>query len=1854
VYDRYRLIYWSGYRKKEIESMGKTKTRRILAWLLSMIMVLSVTLSGIHYGSYAADDAAVAESGKNAGDGTGFEASATDAEAASASETDAPEEIRLADMISIIPEEEQIVGASTSTNLNDFINNVTISAPTNDAGQYMVLADTPYDIRFFFAENANVQFPDDATGMTYSIPENITADPQNGVFTIRVTVGNDSYIVAGNRYHLENNILTVNFNQNDPNFRELTRSSRANFNFTIQGSFNASHGDEDTVDFTDEIAKDIVIDSSSSLDVSKASSIDYNSGKINYTVTVKSSGNSRNVVVKDTISGDNGVLSLVPDSISVTSSTGQPVSITGGPSGNSFSYSIPSMKNNEIITIRYSADIDAGKITSQGGKYVQSSENNVKATSDGDPDGDETKVTTSLDYTPSISKSNASVAADGKTLTWKITANPERKVSMSGSKITDRIPADSQSIMTYAGDGIKVRVLDENDAEVRVDNVSWDSLTSKSDSAWTYEVPAGDAGHSYKYEITYDTEVDTSAITTMKTVNNTVETDGGKTAGSSAQVAPEGGQVELNKAPAGIDRENKEVTWNVTFTVPGTGLNQAVLTDIYPSQWLDSGNVCEAVKAGTIQVSGLTAGETYSADYQSDRLVMTFSRDGEPGLKGTGNTRTIVVTYKTEISDEWVQKSAEQSYLVDHQNAVELQTPDLLRAQGTVKISPSKADKRAKEESTRTVGGVELPVYKYELILQNVDSVENTILDTFDTDLLEVYDQPYDAWQIYGGDQYYQGYQGEAKANYLNTVNGVEIHTSAASLPKDGDGYYTAYRLVYYLTVKNKAALEILQERAVEEENGTYEIANTAEWNGIPSSAKHDFKYDALDKEILTSDEELKKTDEEIWADFRISVNPAGAVMNDGNPMEVVDTISNLSIDISSIEVNPSAGASWDMSGDVLTLTVPDATALEITYRARVKRADNTQGGSTSRIPISNTAALKRHGVSEFEKRVDKTAEYTNSGSGSADVPAIGLLKYEAGNMQKKLEGAEFMLLNKDKDPILDKNHNEVTFTTNAQGLITVQGDMAEEGWALEPDEKYYLREIKAPDGYMLSNVDYEFTISENGTTDYSKFLYHSGDIMSAKDVLGADVMIDKTWSDGNDQHDSDVVVVRLQQKIGDDGDFQNTIRYYDAESDTWKEEERTLTLNKAGNWKGSFRGLPATVPPALPEEAGVDYVYADYRIVEVSVNGTPVSDGSYTVNEEKPAALPGGTYNFELLNQVEEKTGSILVTKQFVFPAGVTVQNSDKLNLNFEVKREDDVVATFTYTDIYRALSTGMEGYRINNLPIGEYQIVETNANTVFAGYHLGIDAANSTTEVDALSVTDGGEARADFVNTYESTVGDLEVKKTVVSSTAADHTKDFTFTVTLSDRTVNGIVGDVTFLNGVATFTLKDGETAEITGLPKDVGYTVAETTADGFVTTKTGVTGAIGEEKSTAAFTNTRIPVYGGLVIQKQGYVHETCAEDPDKTRPLSGVTFELKSIELPDGESPILQVLETNENGLVIFENLIPGRYAVTEKETQPNYILDGSTWYAVIEEDGSCKGLTDAEGNPIKENILINDQYRTDISFKKVNENHSDQTLGGSTYDLFRVTTEGTEDYITSRITGEDGRVTFEGVLTGNTYRIREAVSPSGYYVSEKPLTIGFRVVEDGTGGKNVEIDPALLDDGDSTVVVDEDGNITWLEPPVVVEVSKVDADGRFVAGAKLRIEDENGNVVVPEWTSGSEAKVIEGELVIGQTYYLVETEAPEDYEKAAPVKFTISDEAVSAGQNLVVKVKMIDQRIEKTSKPEEPEKPDVPKQTTDIKKETSVKTGDSSPLGLYGIFSMFSLLGMAVVTFLKKQNKKED
>lgn len=276
---------------------------------------------------------------------------------------------------------------------------------------------------------------------------------------------------------------------------------------------------------------------------------------------------------------------------------------------------------------------------------------------------------------------------------------------------------------------------------------------------------------------------------------------------------------------------------------------------------------------------------------------------------------------------------------------------------------------------------------------------------------------------------------------------------------------------------------------------------------------------------------------------------------------------------------------------------------------------------------------------------------------------------------------------------------------------------------------------------------------------------------------------------------------------------------------------------------------------------------------------------------EQNAAALGGGMYGesittnwdnlgktditslFSLLNTVvvtnqtdpDSLTGQLEISKRL---QGEGLADADyKKNFKFQVTLTDAGGMAlpgkyyFYGTDKTGYVSSGDilplhhdESITILGLPVGaKYQVTEEQEG----GWHVikpASGTADGTIENDITADAEFINSRQDIPPTGK---GSLTVKKTVTGN-QGDKNKLFTFDISLGDNTLNGTYGEITFTNGKAVITLKDGEQKTAENLPAKITYMVTEREAnqDGYTTSSQNTAGTIpADGNSTAAFTNNK---------------------------------------------------------------------------------------------------------------------------------------------------------------------------------------------------------------------------------------------------------------------------------------------------------------------------------------------------------------------------------------------------------------
>ena len=261
--------------------------------------------------------------------------------------------------------------------------------------------------------------------------------------------------------------------------------------------------------------------------------------------------------------------------------------------------------------------------------------------------------------------------------------------------------------------------------------------------------------------------------------------------------------------------------------------------------------------------------------------------------------------------------------------------------------------------------------------------------------------------------------------------------------------------------------------------------------------------------------------------------------------------------------------------------------------------------------------------------------------------------------------------------------------------------------------------------------------------------------------------------------------------------------------------------------------------------------------------------------------------------------------------------------------------------------------------------------------------------------------------------------------------------------------------------------------------------------------------------------------------------------DKSEPLENAVFGLFTADcVKFSRDTAIMTAASDENGCFEFTDVPFGKYIVREIESPRGYILSDKEYAVSIAEDGKLIEIT-AENKPVTVEISKRDIYGNElVGAEMVLENADGEIVD-------RWTSDGTNHVVSKLGAGE--------------YVLKEIAAPDGYIIA---TDIKFSV--DIYGNVTVEnVDSTAVSDNGYPLIV-------MVDDTTKVRISKRDiTTGEELPGATLQIIDEDGNVV-EEWVSTDEAHFIEGKLIAGKEYTLKEIIAPEGYEIANEIKFTVN------------------------------------------------------------------------------------
>ena len=278
-------------------------------------------------------------------------------------------------------------------------------------------------------------------------------------------------------------------------------------------------------------------------------------------------------------------------------------------------------------------------------------------------------------------------------------------------------------------------------------------------------------------------------------------------------------------------------------------------------------------------------------------------------------------------------------------------------------------------------------------------------------------------------------------------------------------------------------------------------------------------------------------------------------------------------------------------------------------------------------------------------------------------------------------------------------------------------------------------------------------------------------------------------------------------------------------------------------------------------------------------------------------------------------------------------------------------------------------------------------------------------------------------------------------------------------------------------------------------------------------------------------------------------------------LIGAQFKLTSL---TDETVTYESNVTGDDGIVKFEDVVPGDYKLTEIKTPTGYQTISPIQVRVSKEGT----ITRLDGGELLEQVK-NTLKPIDVSLHKTDEKGN--ALTGATFVL--KDKDGKEFPFTA---DTNGLHQLDGITSGE-YELFETVAPDGYQVLGK---IGDLVIDD-YGVPTFTPDPNLNqnisaslnpDSKDSVSIILSD--ITNVLKPFDLTVNKTDDQKKALEGAEFTLTkegDDSFKIVLPG-ENGSPTSKFEFKNLAPGTYFLEETDAPDGYRKlATPIKIIIDE-----------------------------------------------------------------------------------
>lgn len=775
-------------------------------------------------------------------------------------------------------------------------------------------------------------------------------------------------------------------------------------------------------------------------------------------------------------------------------------------------------------------------------------------------------------------------------------------------------------------------------------------------------------------------------------------------------------------------------------------------------------------------------------------------------------------------------------------------------------------------------------------------------------------------------------------------------------------------------------------------------------------------------------------------------------------------------------------------------------------------------------------------------------------------------------NYGAAVDGAEFGLFT-------DKGCTNRIATTKSENGLVKFNDIA--------PSTYYVKEIKAPDGFLLSDVVTTVTVNSNQTSRAT---------------------VKNEEPTGNIEITKKLDVSKTDNKYGD-------IRIDEAEYTLYAAEKIT---NKAGTKVFYNKGdaiTSATIKASSDGKTGT-IKFENLPLGKYMIKETANPTGTFIDETEHFVTLSYKDQNTALI--IDSSTVSVDLVKSMkvkIFKAGTDgspgqVQGLPGAEFTIKLKSDYDkaIAAGYTYEEIwaYQDNETwyGIDQYGNRNITVSQeraaaaqqiapnYDKITTNESGVAVSKFLPYGKYIAKETLTPKDFTSGSDFtfsikadESEFPNAEDKVIyivvnnapveypvkivkKDAESGKTVTLNSA-------TFKIKATEDIFNPANGELEFAAG------------------EYVGYKVGSATynefmtnSDGFVVPAEPTYGSINDDKGSVTtpfklpagkYEVVEIVAPNGFISPEDKYEFEISTiydydEDKDgdpivvievkNTQPkgrlevtkkinlregmdtslieidFTKIKFELVAakniIDKADGsviyeEGQRIGEYSLNSEGKLVIDNLWMGEYYLCETATLDGCILDTTRHKVVFEpSDTTTKKYT----------VTLNIQNETtEVDFTKTDVT-GQKELPGAKLTVIDKNGKVVDSWISSDVPHK-----IEGLKVGETYTLKEETAPNGFVVAQ---SIKFTI------SNTAEIQIVKMIDKQVSAI-------------------KKDPFNNVVTGAELTVTNKATNKVVDVWETTTEEHYINN-LVEGETYILSETKTPEGFVKAQDVEFTVTSD----------------------------------------------------------------------------------